>query len=200
LLSCGSQAAFSQIPAWDPGADESSLVSDAIPKKRGPKTDVLEALLKRVDGLEKRLQEEKGPIESSSAAKAREEFTADGPTIRRDATTSHRDSVTSSDAGATDLSEYSSNRRGSTAFPAAYEGVEESSTKFRQQYAQPNASQPVTLPDAVLDAFFARIHGKPFAILDEHATRQKHRLGQLPLALAMAIYALTVRCVGHPLR
>lgn len=32
---------------------------DAIPKKRGPKTDVLEALLKRVDGLERRLKHEK---------------------------------------------------------------------------------------------------------------------------------------------
>jgi len=31
---------------------------DAIPKKRGPKTDVLEALLKRVNGLEKRLKDE----------------------------------------------------------------------------------------------------------------------------------------------
>lgn len=31
---------------------------DAVPKKRGPKTDVLEALLKRVDGLEKRLHSE----------------------------------------------------------------------------------------------------------------------------------------------
>jgi hypothetical protein len=29
-----------------------------VPKKRGPKTDVLEALLKRVDGLEKRLHSE----------------------------------------------------------------------------------------------------------------------------------------------
>ena len=32
--------------------------ADAVPKKRGPKTDVLEALLKRVDGLEKRLHSE----------------------------------------------------------------------------------------------------------------------------------------------
>ncbi|GJC98332.1 fungal specific transcription factor domain-containing protein [Colletotrichum higginsianum] len=30
---------------------------DAVPKKRGPKTDVLEALLKRVDGLEAKLKE-----------------------------------------------------------------------------------------------------------------------------------------------
>lgn len=34
------------------------LFTDAIPKKRGPKTDVLEALLERVDGLEKRLRDE----------------------------------------------------------------------------------------------------------------------------------------------
>ena len=33
--------------------------TDAVPKKRGPKTDVLEALLKRVDGLERRLKDEK---------------------------------------------------------------------------------------------------------------------------------------------
>ncbi len=37
---------------------ESSSI-DAVPKKRGPKTDVLEALLKRVDGLERRLKDEK---------------------------------------------------------------------------------------------------------------------------------------------
>jgi len=33
--------------------------TDAVPKKRGPKTDVLEALLKRVDGLERQLGAEK---------------------------------------------------------------------------------------------------------------------------------------------
>lgn len=32
-------------------------LADAVPKKRGPKTDVLEALLKRVDGLEAKLKE-----------------------------------------------------------------------------------------------------------------------------------------------
>lgn len=34
-----------------------NLFVDAVPKKRGPKTDVLEALLKRVDGLEAKLRE-----------------------------------------------------------------------------------------------------------------------------------------------
>ncbi|KAG6062546.1 hypothetical protein E4U32_002207 [Claviceps aff. humidiphila group G2b] len=32
-----------------------SFINDAVPKKRGPKTDVLAALLKRVDGLEAKL-------------------------------------------------------------------------------------------------------------------------------------------------
>jgi len=32
-------------------------LADAVPKKRGPKTEVLEELLKRIDGLEKRLGE-----------------------------------------------------------------------------------------------------------------------------------------------
>jgi hypothetical protein len=43
---------------------------DAVPKKRGPKTDVLEALLKRVDGLEKRLKDEKQPGDISPKEEA----------------------------------------------------------------------------------------------------------------------------------
>ncbi|KAK2624932.1 hypothetical protein QTJ16_005301 [Diplocarpon rosae] len=41
-------------------------VYDAVPKKRGPKTDVLEALLKRVDGLEQRLKDEKKKSHASA--------------------------------------------------------------------------------------------------------------------------------------
>lgn len=39
-------------------AESTEREADAIPKKRGPKTDVLEALVKRVDGLEKQLRHE----------------------------------------------------------------------------------------------------------------------------------------------
>lgn len=42
---------------------------DAVPKKRGPKTDVLEALLKRVDGLEAKLKEKKDQPGTTSSAK-----------------------------------------------------------------------------------------------------------------------------------
>lgn len=53
------------------------LPADAVPKKRGPKTDVLEALLKRVDGLEAKLKEknagEKTPTTPTSAGIKEEE-------------------------------------------------------------------------------------------------------------------------------
>lgn len=49
------------------------------------------------------------------------------------------------------------------------------------------------MPDAMLDAYFARLHGKPFFILDETATRQGHASGQMPVFLSMAVYALTLR-------
>lgn len=42
------------------------MSTDAVPKKRGPKTDVLEALLKRVDGLEAKLKEKNAEEGSSS--------------------------------------------------------------------------------------------------------------------------------------
>lgn len=47
---------------------------DAVPKKRGPKTDVLEALLKRVDGLEAKLRE-KGDEDPSSMATGEKDIT-----------------------------------------------------------------------------------------------------------------------------
>lgn len=44
--------------------------ADAVPKKRGPKTDVLEALLKRVDGLEARLKDKKADPDAESSENA----------------------------------------------------------------------------------------------------------------------------------
>lgn len=46
---------------------------DAVPKKRGPKTDVLEALLRRVDGLEAKLKETKTEAGSSTSEGAETE-------------------------------------------------------------------------------------------------------------------------------
>lgn len=68
-------------------------------------------------------------------------------------------------------------------------------TRSNQQYANIGLSEPspVLLPDGLLDTFFARVHGKPYYILDEPTTRQRHQLGQLPPCLLMAIYAVSAR-------
>jgi hypothetical protein len=70
-------------------------------------------------------------------------------------------------------------------------GQDARSTANSQQ--QQGSLQSVILPEAVLDSFFSRIHGKPFYILDEPTTRHKHQYGLLPLHLAMAIHATTLR-------
>jgi hypothetical protein len=62
---------------------ESSLI-DAVPKKRGPKTDVLEALLKRVDGLERRLKDEKkSHSPSNESGPSAHDDSSNGDTIQR---------------------------------------------------------------------------------------------------------------------
>ncbi|OAA50741.1 Fungal specific transcription factor [Cordyceps fumosorosea ARSEF 2679] len=52
-------------------------VYDAVPKKRGPKTDVLEALLKRVDGLEAKLKEKNAEDGTDATVEASEAQSAD---------------------------------------------------------------------------------------------------------------------------
>ncbi|KAB8257425.1 type I 3-dehydroquinase-domain-containing protein [Aspergillus pseudonomiae] len=129
--------------------------SYAVPKKRGPKTDVLEALLKRVDGLEKRLQDDNHPLSptsSGSPTKSMEQLAAQ----------------------------------------VNFHPPPPSHT-FPPPPAPQQSSQSHRLPDSMLDVYFARLHGKPYSILDEAATRQLHQRGQLPVCLSMAIHALTIR-------
>ena len=52
---------------------------------------------------------------------------------------------------------------------------------------------PTIMPDLLLDTYFARIHGKPYHILDETTTRQRMQANQLPTYLAYAIYAVGAR-------
>lgn len=73
--------------------------ADAVPKKRGPKTDVLEALLKRVDGLEAKLKNKKeqpGQPASEAVASATEE--ASSSSAAELATTANRNSTEDDDA------------------------------------------------------------------------------------------------------
>ncbi|PTD03291.1 hypothetical protein FCULG_00009682 [Fusarium culmorum] len=146
-------------------------VYDAVPKKRGPKTDVLEALLKRVDGLEAKLREkgeddvslansnlpEVGDVEASESGS---QATETGKSATKRATVDAR--ASSVDAGS--LS------------PVARD-----------------LSPPPAQAEVLLETYFARFHGKPYYIVDESSIRQRHQLNQLPRFLSFAISAVAAR-------
>ncbi|KAH6639644.1 fungal-specific transcription factor domain-containing protein [Boeremia exigua] len=148
-------------------------VYDAVPKKRGPKTDVLEALLKRVDGLEKRLHSEGKSdelVEELSSA------------IHDVADNSKATKTSPNMQPASDLSPKHGNVNIANQLMSPIE---------------PSVQTPTLAPDLLLDTYFARIHGKPYYILDEATTRQRLQANQLPSHLAFAIYAVSARYAPH---
>ena len=163
---------------------------DAVPKKRGPKADVLEALVKRVDGLEKQLQDggsststDKNPVSPTSPAQnhVEDSFLPDAPSSRRHTV----------DSSFTQIQPQSQVHQALPHQTSAYQ----TRPNPDQPQQQPSPPQNAILPDAMLDAYFARLHGKPFFVLDENSTRQRHQSAQLPVYLSMAIHALIVRLV-----
>ncbi|KAK3722654.1 hypothetical protein LTR37_002224 [Vermiconidia calcicola] len=155
------------------GVDFVKLASDAIPKKRGPKTDVLEALLKRVNGLEKRLKDEKTT-----------DLPINGPSGEAAHSSQEPDMV-------------------EEASPLEHTTSDEQPTQERQpqlmpaHFVAPRAREPIAFTDALLDTYFARLHNKPYYVLDEPNTRQRLQDGQLPLFLINAIHAVSIRYVPH---
>ncbi|KAF2013770.1 hypothetical protein BU24DRAFT_246501 [Aaosphaeria arxii CBS 175.79] len=157
-------------------------IYDAVPKKRGPKTDVLEALLKRVDGLEKRLHSEgksdaildpeSSPSETASDSK-NELGNGNGNGNGNDPASATRP-----------LLEIAPN-------PAT------GSANQLMSPVEPSLQTPSIVPDLLLDTYFTRIHGKPYHILDETTTRQRMQANQLPSYLAYAIYAVSARYAPH---
>lgn len=152
-----------------------ACIYDAVPKKRGPKTDVLEALLRRVNGLEERLKDEK------------KEGEVDGANVSQ----------------SLELSE------GQMQDPAAVlqrreePRPREKSRQHSHSKALPVAErilltrETIAFTDALLDTYFARLHSKPYYILDEANTRQRLRDGQLPGFMINAIHAVSIRYVPH---
>ncbi|KAK3359039.1 fungal-specific transcription factor domain-containing protein [Lasiosphaeria hispida] len=154
-------------------------IYDAVPKKRGPKTDVLEALLKRVDGLEARLKEKKTepetPTSESATTNIEDEPMPAAPGSHASSSDikpdfSLGDSSRSDEAGDSDL------------------------------YSPTELSEPPpsVQPNALLDTYFARFHAKPFHVLDESTLRQRLQLSQVPIYLLHAIYAVAARYTPHP--
>ncbi|KAK5116665.1 hypothetical protein LTR62_007339 [Meristemomyces frigidus] len=164
-----------------------ACIYDAIPKKRGPKTDVLEALLKRVNGLEKRLKDEKKPdnleTEEQQASGPQQAERPDGVILEaqtriQDEPVEVSPAIEAVEQPTTQQTEQRIDRE----FPRIT--AQTPSQPFQQ-------AQPVT--DTLLDTYFTRVHGKPYYILDEQATRQKVRESRMPRFLLHAIYAISVR-------
>lgn len=161
--------------------------ADAVPKKRGPKTDVLEALLKRVDGLEKRLQDEKNPISPTSPDSNPEDLPLSSQSARRntiDAATYNQYTLSDSRPA---LSTPSLQKTETYTRPTGHGSS--------SALSQPSPKQNGILSDMLLNAYFARLHGKPFFVLDEQSTRHRHQFNQLPAHLSMAISAMTLRYI-----
>lgn len=159
--------------------------TDAVPKKRGPKTDVLEALLKRVDGLEKRLQDEKNPISPTSPDPNSDDLSLGGQSARRNTIDASSFKQYTPSASRPTISTPLSQNTETFARPTGHGPP--------SALSQPEPKQNGILSDVLLDAYFARLHGKPFFVLDEPSTRQRHQLNQLPAHLSMAISAMTLR-------
>lgn len=145
---------------------------------------MLEALLKRVNGLEKRLKDEKKDgspegvegLEGTSTTQATHDFE-----------NSEKDQFTEQQIVAVET-------------PQEETPVELLPAQLpAQPIPQPTAQQQGSLAftDSLLDTYFARLHGKPYHILDEPATRQRLRDGQLPRFLINAVYAVSIKYASH---
>ncbi|KAG8677103.1 hypothetical protein FPOAC1_003114 [Fusarium poae] len=158
-------ARFSNVPVFMSSSPSkyANQDADAVPKKRGPKTDVLEALLKRVDGLEAKLRE-KGEDDASLA-------------------TSNLPEVGDVEASGSQAAEAvkSFAKLGSSVDAGSLSPVAR------------DLSPPPAQAEVLLDTYFSRFHGKPYYIVDESSIRQRHQLNQLPTFLSFAISAVAAR-------
>ncbi|KAL7944693.1 fungal-specific transcription factor domain-containing protein [Trichoderma barbatum] len=160
-------------------------VYDAVPKKRGPKTDVLEALLKRVDGLEAKLKEKNAESEQPSllASATQEPSASESSTKRQPAER--------------DIAEPVAKRRATE--DKLTPNVTELPLYSPQTSTTGDPATPAIQTDALLDTFFTRFHNKPFHIFDESLIRKRINQNQLPPFLFDAIAAVAARHTPHPL-
>ncbi|KKA26971.1 hypothetical protein TD95_004062 [Thielaviopsis punctulata] len=168
-------------------------IYDAIPKKRGPKTDVLEALMRRVDGLEAKLKEKRtspSPENSLSSSLSLSSVT-DNPSIgsNRRSSASSESSIPDGNAqqrteGCQDI-EMGNNKNDTHDLHSAKDAVAKSKEDF-----QPPATEEL------LNVYFLHFHCRPYYILEESLFRQEFKLGQIPLYLLNAVCA--VACLHTP--
>lgn len=185
------------------GARADRRLADAIPKKRGPKTDVLEALLKRVNGLEKRLKDEQ-KTDGSEEAIVDDNNLGAGPAPGSKETAEHIDVTENEPPEAARQIPVAQQTEQTPVqhvqqLAADVQAVRPKATRTRSFHSAVPADGRDTnaFTEALLDTYFARIHGKPYYILDEAATRQRWRDGQLPRFVVKAIHAVSIRYASH---
>jgi hypothetical protein len=143
---------------------------------------VLEALLKRVDGLERRLKDEKkshSPNGEVGSVTAEESVDGDSKPKRPQLDTTNI---------ADETAVYSPTPPRLAVFVFKQENMLTGSS----------APSPAVQPDVLLDTYFTRCHGKAYHILDETTTRQRIQLNNVPSYLLYAIYAVSARWVAWP--
>ncbi|KAH8156762.1 hypothetical protein CIB48_g11485 [Xylaria polymorpha] len=186
------QVGIERLPTRRMSNEPRESMNYAVPKKRGPKTDVLEALLKRVDGLEAQLKDQKKMSGNSKAAE-------EPPSANQEASNNNSEAPASGSTppAPTATSEPQPKRAAldTTRTPESGSDIAPYSPTIANE--SPPSMQSDTLL-ALVDTYFTRFHAKPYHILDETSVRQRMRLSQLPLYLVHAIYAVAARYTPHP--
>jgi hypothetical protein len=141
---------------------------------------VLEALLKRVDGLERRLKDEKKSHSPSNES---------GPIAHDDS--SNGDTVQQLQLD-TNISNAVEESAVYSPTPTRQAATLSTNGKDANKSSVPS---PTILPDVLLDTYFMRVHGKVYHILDETIIRQRLQMNQVPNHLLYAIYAVSARFV-----
>lgn len=191
-------------------------VLDAVPKKRGPKTDVLEALLKRVDGLEQKLKDKnKDGSSNETGGEGSEPSPAGAGTGSGTSGISPGSDHSAGGTAAAVTAEFSSsgnvaNKAPDTAIQdhsgkqidvethdrLTAGNVPEDQTDFFPPQQIPQEQLPSVPIEALLHAYFTRSHAKPFHILDEASFRQRLQNNQIPSFVLGSVCALAARYVG----
>ncbi|KAJ6789404.1 hypothetical protein PWT90_03634 [Aphanocladium album] len=155
-------------------------IYDAVPKKRGPKTDVLEALLKRVDGLE---------------AKLKEKNAEDGTEMDAEL---EAQSAEPEQAGPSEAYEPPLKRIASASEKSPDASAEPKFASSRPSSADQTTANGTVPTETLINAYFATAHGRPYFIVDESAVRQRMQLKQLPQYLVDAMCATVAKFSAHP--
>lgn len=153
--------------------------ADAVPKKRGPKTDVLEALVKRVNQMERALEAEGKAIPPQEKAQLEEQTQPDTGCERGEPTNGN---TPQSAIAATSTTDHNRQKQ-------------QQQLSYTDMLPGPMSpvQPPITHTNALLNVYFTRLHNKPYYILDEAATRQRLQNGQLPLTIMNGLWAVTAR-------